>query len=283
MQSSTLLPAIFIFSLASCNTVKFIQHTPTLANTGQHTARNQLHGKLLYSSGNSTANSSDYYGSDNESIHGLQAQASYSISNSLAIQSSFMHSSEKGASLRNSLTNRPKKIDYNYKRNITEGGLAYYKNLNAKKSFFIELAGGAGSGSYKATEANSVIVPGGRFYDHNVFKLYFQPSVYYASSNIVVSVGGKFSSINFNNIKTNYTSQEREARSITTDNKLNISTFDFFMKADFYLAKLPWVGLNLQMQTTTDLQPNFYLNQNDFNVGIGLSFRLNPKGGKSKY
>lgn len=282
MQSSTLLSAICIFSLASCNTVKFIQHTPTLANTGQHTARNQLHGKLLYSSGNSSANSSDIngLGDNNESIHGLQAQASYSISNSLALQSSFMHSSEKGASLRNSLTSRPEKIDYNYKRNITEGGLAYYKNLNAKKSFFIELAVGTGFGSYKATEANSVIVPGGRFYDHNVFKLYFQPSVYYASSNIVVSVGGKFSSINFNNIKTNYTSQEREARSITTDNKLNISTFDFFMKADFYPAKLPRVGLNLQMLTTTDLQPNYYLNQNDFNVGIGLSFRLNTKGGK---
>lgn len=267
-----LLSSIIIFALSSCETAEFIQHTPTLANTGQHTGKDQLHGRLLYSTGSSTSNSgSNTLNTDPyESVNGVQAQASYSISGKLALQSSFMHSAEKGGNDNSGQT----VVVYNHKRTVTEAGLAFFDNLGNDNSFFIELAAGTGFGKFNSKEANSAIAPGGRFYDHNVFKLYAQPSVYYSSPSFCVNMGLKFSSINFSNISTNYTDLERSNRSINTGSSLHTTTLDFFMKADAYLKQLPWLGFNAQFLYSSDLQKKFNYNQTDWNAGFGLSFRL---------
>jgi hypothetical protein len=271
-----LLAAVSV--LSSCETAEFIQHTPTLANTGQHTGKNQLHGKVLYSTGSSTSNSNDNSSGNSpyQSVNGIQAQGSYSISSKLAIQSSYMHSSEKGGSEGSGQTN----IVYNYKRNVTEAGLAFFDNLDKDNTFFVELSGGTGFGKFNASEVSSLLVPGGRYYDHNVFKLYIQPSLYYASQNLCMSFGGKFSSIRFNNINTNYTSPERESRSITTGSSLRATTFDLFLKTDIYLNQLPWLGFNAQFLYSSDLKKSFNYNQNDWNAGFGLSIRLDNLSGK---
>ena len=274
-----ILPACIAFVFASCETASFIQHTPTLANTGQHTEKGELHGNLLYSSGSSTTNNISVSGSNDEpyeQVNGIQAKGSYSISNSLAIQSSYMHSSEKGGSI----NSNQKNIVYNYNRNITEAGLAFYENLNSNNSLFIEIGTGMGLGNNKATEVSSALVPGGRFYNHNIFKLYVQPSLYYVSKNFCVSVGGKLSHINFNDILTNYTTAERQNRSITTDNKLTTTTLDFFTKFDAFLTKLPWLGFNFQVLNSSDLGRKFNTNQNDNNIGFGLSFRFDKMSEK---
>jgi hypothetical protein len=264
--------------LSSCETAEFIQHTPTLANTGQHTGKDQLHGKILYSTGSSTSNSGDNTSGNNpyESVNGIQAQGSYSFSSKFAFHASYMHSSEKGGSENNG----QKTIVYNYKRNITEAGLAFFDNIDKDNSFFVEVAAGTGFGKFKTTEVSSLLVPGGRFYDHNVFKLYIQPSLYYASRNLGILAGTKFSSINFGNISTSYSSLERSNRSITTGSSLNTTTLDFFMKTDVYLNQLPWLGFNAQFLYSSDLKKRFNYNQNDWNMGVGLSFRLDNLSGK---
>lgn len=270
--------AILLLALSSCETASFIQHTPTLANTGQHTGKNQLHGKLLYSTGSSTSNSSDNNSSTNpyESINGIQAQGSYSIMEKLAIQSSYMHSSEKGGSEGNGQKN----IIYNYKRNVTEAGIAFFDNLSKDNTFFTEISAGTGFGKFNASEVSSLQVPGGRFYNHNVFKLYLQPSVYYASGNLCMGFGVKFASIRFNRIQTNYTNTERETRDITTNASLRASTFDLFLKTDVFLNRLPWLGFNAQFLYSTDQKKTFNYNQNDWNAGFGLSIRLDDLGRK---
>ena len=271
MRTIILFALLAIF-VASCTTAEFIQHTPTLANTGQHTGKGQINGKLLYSSGNSTSNSvvNSQGASPYEKVRGTQAQASFSVNNSLALQASFMHSSEQGGSKESGQTN----IVYRYNRNVTEGGLAFYDNLNEQKTLFIELGAGTGLGSFKATEAASVLAPGGRYYNHNVFKLYLQPSVYFVSKNIYFTGGLKFSYISFNGIKTTYSDLERTNRSLTTGNSLNTTTLDFFTKADVFLTKVPWLGLNGQLLLSSDLGKKFNYNQTDNNFGIGLSFRF---------
>ncbi|MCX6316472.1 MAG: hypothetical protein NTW29_04230 [Bacteroidetes bacterium] len=258
--------------LFSCETAEFIQHTPTLTNTGEHTGKNQLHGKILYSTGNSTSNSGDNSNgkSPYESVNGIQAQGSYSFASKFAFHSSYMHSSEKGGSEEFGQKN----VVYRYNRNITEAGFAFFDNLSSDNTFFVELAAGTGFGKFNATEVSSPLVPGGRYYDHNVFKLYLQPTIYYASPLVGMSTGLKFSSIRFNNINTNYTTGERENRSITTGSELKATTMDFFLKTDLYLRKLPWMGFNLQFLYSTDLKKTFNYNQTDWNAGLGLSFRL---------
>jgi hypothetical protein len=264
--------------LTSCETAEFIQHTPTLANTGQHTGKDQLHGKILYSTGSSTSNSNDNTSGSSpyESVDGIQAQGSYSFASKFAFHSSYMHSSEKGGSENAG----QKSIVYNYKRNITEAGLAFFDNIDKDNSFFVELAAGTGFGKFNATEVNSALVPGGRFYNHNVFKLYFQPSLYHASRNLGFTTGLKFSSISFSNINTNYTPGERESRSITTGSSLRATTVDFFVKTEVYLNQLPWLGLNAQFLYSSDLDKKFNYNQNDWNGGIGFSIRLDNLAGK---
>jgi hypothetical protein len=272
--------AFAAISFTSCTTAEFIQHTPTLANTGQHTAKNQFTGRALYSTGSSTSNSvsNDQGPSPYESVNGIQAQGSYSAGDHLAIQAAFMHSSEKGGSEESGNKN----IVYNYNRNIAEAGVAYFNALGSGGDFFFELGAGTGFGSYKATENSSLLVPGGRHYDHNVAKLYFQPSVYFVSQNIHLSSGFKFSFINFSSIKTNYTDAERESRLITTAGSLSTTTLDYFAKVEVFTNKLPWIGLSSQVLFSTDLQKKFNTNQTNNNFGIGLCFRFGDTGGKNK-
>ncbi len=267
-----LFSVVVVCTFSSCEIAEFIQHTPTLANTGQHTGKDQLHGKVLYSTGSSTSNSGNTIDGTNpyESVNGIQGQGSYSFHSKFAFHASFMHSSEKGGSE----TNGQKNIVYNYKRNITETGFTFFDDLNKANSLFFELAAGTGFGKFNASEVSSILAPDGRFYNHNVFKLYLQPSFYYASRNLCMAAGTKFSAIKFSSISTNYTSNERTTRSINNGTSLQTNTLDFFMKTDVYLNQIPWLGFNVQFLYSSDIKKKFNYNQNDWNTGIGLSFRL---------
>lgn len=256
----------------SCTTSEFIQHTPTLANAGMHQGKNEFTGNLYYSTGSSSSNS---YKNDNgpspyQSINGIQAQGSYSITSSLALQASYMRSDEKGGSVENG----NKSVVYTYNRNITETGIAYFKALSRDNNLFIELVLGAGFGEYNAAEPNSLLVPGGRFYEHNVFKIYFQPSGYFISKNVHISSGFKMYPMNFNKIKTDYTRQERESRLLPIQNYLSTFNFDVFLKTEFFLNKMPQLGISLQALFANGGGEKFNGNLNDNNYGIGLRFRL---------
>lgn len=275
-----ILLALLAAGFSSCTTAEFIQHTPTLANTGQHTDKDQFTGKLLYSTGSSSSNSivSSSGPSPYEKVRGIQTQGSYSVSNALAVQASYMHGNEEGGTEESN----KKSVVYKYNRNITEAGLAWYKNLDQEKKFFIEIGTGTGFGRFKTTEVTSVIAPGGRFYDHSVLKLYLQPSVYYVTKNFCFSSGFKLAHINFNNIETNYSDLERTNRSITTEDKLSTTTLDYFVKGDAFLSELPWIGVNFQFLRSSDLGKKFNLNQTDSNFGIGLCFRFGQFAGAKK-
>lgn len=97
MRYLTLLSGLIII-FSSCTTAEFIQHTPTLVNSGMHTGKDQFTGRALYSSGSSTTNNVDNSAgaSPYQSINGFQAQGSYSVASNLAIMGSHMYSGEKG-------------------------------------------------------------------------------------------------------------------------------------------------------------------------------------------
>lgn len=175
-----------------------------------HTDKDQFTGRALYSSGGSTSNSVDNSTgpSPYQSVNGFQAQGSYSVAPNLAITGLFMHSGEKGGSEENQI----KTLVYDYKRNVTEAGLAFFQPFSERKKFFVEVSAGTGFGKYRATELNSVLVPGGRYYNNNVFKLWFQPSFYFISPYVHISTGVKIASVNINSIKTNYLAGARIPR-----------------------------------------------------------------------
>lgn len=275
-----ILTAIIAASISSCTTASFIQHTPTLANTGQHTGKDQFTGRALYSTGTSTtsSNKNTQGASPYQSVNGVQLQGSYSVSKSLAIQSSFMHSAEKGGSE----TGGSKTIVYNYNRNIAEFGLAYFNSISGSENFYGEVGVGAGIGSYKATENPSGLAPGGRFYNHNVSKIYIQPSIYYVSPNVHIAGGLKFSFLSFTSIKSDYSSDERITRSLPTGDKLSTNTLDYFVKAEFFTNNVPWLGISTQMLFSTDLQRKFNSRQNDNNYGVGLCFHFGDMNKSSK-
>lgn len=274
---------IFIFtavSLASCYTAEFIQHTPTLANSGQHTKKGEFTGKAMYSTGGSTANSKTNAQQENpyESINGIQAQVSYAVAKNIAVQGSYMHSGEQGGSIKSST----KDIVYKYKRNMAEAGMSWFAPINKKETFFFEMAVGAGFGKYKSTGAASVTLPGGRFYNHNVTEFFIQPSLYSITTNgnIYSGLGVKIANVNFNNISTNYSAAERDSREITNAVKLNTQTVGIFTSVEVFTNRLPWLGISFQGMFTHDMGQRFNLNYNDFNGGIGLCIRPGRKSKK---
>lgn len=271
MRSIFLMAGIASF-LASCTTAEFIQHTPTLVHSGMHTDKNQFTGRALYSSGSSTNNSVDNSTgpSPYQSVNGFQAQVSYSVTPNLAVTGSFMYSGEKGGSEENQV----KTLVYDYKRNVTEAGLALFQPLSDRKKFFFEASAGTGFGKYRATEQNSILVPGGRFYDNNVFKLWLQPSFYFISPNIHISTGVKIASIHINSIKTNYTLTERETRDITTAPKLRTTTTDWFFRTEIFIPGAEWIGFSAITQQTVDSKQRFNSNINDSNYGVGIVVKL---------
>ena len=276
MRYLSLLAGIACF-FASCTTAEFIQHTPTLVNSGMHTDKDQFTGRALYSSGSSLNNSVDNSTgpSPYQSVNGFQAQGSYSVAPKLAVMGSFMYSGEKGGSEENQV----KTLVYNYKRNVTEAGLAFFQPLSEQKKFFFEVAAGTGFGKYSATELNSVLVPGGRYYDNNVFKLWVQPSFYFISPYVHISSGVKIASININSIKTNYTLLERENREITTAPKFTTTTTDWFFRTEIFLPGAEWIGFSAETMQTTDSKRRFNSNINDSNYGVGIVVKL---GGMTK-
>ena len=276
-----LIPAVmFCILQTSCETSTFIQHTPTLANTGMHTGKGEFTGNLYYSTGSSSSNSYENGSgaSPYQSVNGIQAQGSFSLFPSFALQAAYMSSDEKGGSKENG----NKTIVYTYKRNITETGLAYFHAISKDKSFFMELGAGMGFGKYDAKENNSTLAPGGRYYNHDVTKFYFQPSFYFLSTNIHLSSGLKFSAISFKNITTDYTLQERESRLLPKYNSYNSATLDFFFKAEFFLNNLPQVGITTQALFSGELGNSYSGYLNDNNYGIGLRFRLGKPGNSDK-
>lgn len=271
MRYLTLLSGLIII-FSSCTTAEFIQHTPTLVNSGMHTGKDQFTGRALYSSGSSTTNNVDNSAgaSPYQSINGFQTQGSYSVASNLAIMGSHMYSGEKGGSEEN----QDKTLVYTYKRNVTEAGLAFFQPFSDKKRFFFEAAAGTGFGKYNATEVNSVLVPGGRFYNNNIFTLWIQPSFYFISPNVHISSGVKVSSVKINAIKTNYSNIERETREITTAPELRTTTMDLFFRTEIFLPGAEWIGFSAETQQTTDTKRRFNSNINDSNFGIGVVIKL---------
>ncbi len=271
MRIIFLLAGILCF-FASCTTAEFIQHTPTLVHSGMHTDKNQFTGRALYSSGSSTNNSVDNSTgpSPYQSLNGVQAQGSYSVAPNLAVTGSFMYSGEKGGSEENQV----KTLVYDYKRNVTEAGLAFFQPFSDRKNFFFEAAAGTGFGKYRATEQNSTLVPGGRFYDNNVFKLWLQPSFYFISPYVHISTGVKIASIHINSIQTNYTLTERETREITTAPKLRTTTTDWFFRTEIFIPGAEWIGFSAITQQTVDSKRRFNSNINDSNYGLGIVLKL---------
>lgn len=267
MRNLALLAGIAL-AFSSCTTAEFIQHTPTLVNSGMHTDKNQFTGRALYSSGSSTNNSLDNSTgpSPYESINGFQAQGSFSVASNLAVMGSYMHSGEKGGSEENQI----KKLVYDYKRNVTEAGLAYFLPLSLEKKYFFEAAAGTGFGKYSAIELNSVLVPGGRYYNNNIFKLWLQPSFYFISPYVHISAGIKIAAIHVNAINTNYTLPEREAREITTASRLRTTTTDWFFRTEVFIPGAEWIGFSAVTQVTTEMKRSFNSNINDSNFGIGV-------------
>jgi len=271
MRFTFLLAGIACF-FASCTTAEFIQHTPTLVHPGMHTAKNQFTGRALYSSGSNTFNSVDNSvgPSPYQSVNGFQAQGSYSVTPQLAVTGSLMYSAEKGGSEENQI----KTLVYDYKRNVTEAGLAFFQPLSDRKKFFFEASAGTGFGKYRATERNSVLVPGGRFYDNNVFKLWLQPSFYFISPYVHISTGVKIAAININSIQTNYTLMERETREITTAPKLRTFTTDWFFRTEVFIPGAEWIGFSVITQQTLENNQRFNSNINDSNFGLGVVVKL---------
>jgi hypothetical protein len=197
--------SFFALILTSCNfTAPLIQHTPPLASIASHTNK----GELITAGYYKTAHDIRNFGTNDSSrkgyyqkVNGLQAQSSYAITNSIALSSSYMYSKESNGFV--VPTGKDSGI-FNYRRNLGELGISFYNPISANSQWYSSIGFGIGYGNNKTTENRNNNITSNSFYNHDIFKVYIQPSIYTISENNHLILGVKVSMIQFKNVKTSY-------------------------------------------------------------------------------
>jgi hypothetical protein len=269
---------LFALLLISCNfTAPLIQHTPPLATVATHTNK----GELITAGYYKTANDIRNFGTNDSSrkgyyqkVNGLQVQSSYAINNSVALSSSYMYSKETNGFV---LPSGRDSGLFNYKRNLGELGISFYNPLSPNSKWYSSIGMGIGYGNNKTTEnRNSTITPT-NFYNHDIYKIYFQPSFYNVTQNGHLVLGVKVSMIQFKNVKTSYTAEQRSRKRLFALNSSSNLLADFYCEYIYYIKTLPWLGVQTQFLFSTDLSKKLSYNHNNINAGVGLCIRLRGK------
>ena len=154
----------------------------------------------------STDLSASPFGADNsgkDKSNGLDLHAAVAITNGFAVQANYMSRSERNGGNENNVDNTA----INYKRNMAELGLGFFKSIGRRDKVMFQVFGGAGKGEFSFTDegqdANGTF--GIHHHQADVFKVYIQPAfIFRPKKTFALSVSSRVSFINFRNIKTDY-------------------------------------------------------------------------------
>lgn len=210
MKSAFFLILIFYFliSLSSCYTPRYV-YSPPAQNVPLLTEKGDSKLGIVYSTnltGTKPIDNQKFKGYSN----GIDIHSAYAINNKFAVQANFFSRSEMNggdfSGTRDSAVIR-------YKRNLTEIGAGYYTQLSGGKSsgtyFQIFAGGGIGQFSFTDNGRDNNNVQTLNFHQSKIAKFYFQPAILFQSrKQVEVALSSRFSIINYNNIKTDYTNDE---------------------------------------------------------------------------
>jgi hypothetical protein len=199
---------------------------------------------------------------------GYDLQGAVAVTNNFAIQANYFNRTERNKGNDGNLDNSV----INYRRELTEIGLGYFRSIHSRDKVMFQVFAGAGKGNFKFTDAGNDLnnLPYTRFHQADIIKIYIQPAfIFRVKENFALSVSSRHSFINFSNILTDYSPLELQ------DYQLEDLEFGYraFWEPGFTntigFNKLP--GLKLEYQLSTSLlvsQRN--IDYRSFNFSLGL-------------
>jgi len=264
--------AILPVLLISCNTSRYIyspatQNVPVLVKKGD---------SKLSASYSTDLSDPPFADNSTESVpeknNGFDLQGAVALTDNFALQASYFNRTERD----NSNGYYSGDAVVNYKRNLAEIGIGYFKSLNARDKVFFQLFGGAGKGKFsltdRGTHTDSVSTNYTRYHQADITKFYLQPAmIFRPRPGFALSISTRLSIIKYGNIKTDYT--DSELQDYELDN-LSRGTYAFWEPAftnSFGFKKLP--GLRFEYQLGFSLSLNERpIHYHPFNFSLGMAF-----------
>jgi hypothetical protein len=270
----TLITVLALLTFTSCYTPRFA-YSPTAHNVPVLAEKNDSKLAVSYSTNGDMRSTDNSY--DRNRSNGIDVQAAYAVTNHIAVQGSYFSRSEKTHDNTSDFGFDSSVV--RYKRNLFEIGAGFFTPIDSKKRVFFQAFGGIGFGRFNFTDygRNSSYQLYYRFHDADIFKYYLEPAISFRSSNEVfaASLSTRFSVINFKNVKTNYTFQEKKDFKLDSLNRFASVFFEPAFVNSYGFNKLP--GLRIEYQVGLCLlMSRQIMDYRTFNFSVGLMFDI-PK------
>jgi len=262
-----------LFGATSCYTPRYVyspsaHNVPVLVNKGDS--------KLAfnYSTNFSKRNESGAIVRNNKSS-GFDLQGAYAMSKKFALQINYYQRKEKNNG-DFSASNLDSSV-INYKRDLTEFGFGYYRQLMRNHQAIFQVFAGIGIGRFKFTDIgrdqNNVFH--NNYHDAGVTKLFLQPAFTIRNKNFSASLSSRFSLIYFRDIKTDYSANDLDNYKLDSLNYHPRLFWEPAIVNTFGFKKIP--GLQLEFQAGfCILQSPLFIDYRSFNFSAGVLFDV-PK------
>jgi hypothetical protein len=245
-------------------------YSPTATNTPIFTKKGDSKIAVNYSS-NLTANWLHKNNNINKAV-GFDVQTAYAIAPHWAIQLNFFNRKEKN--IEPVITTNTNITTIDYKRNLTEVGIGYFKRSKKNKQVTLQIFIALAKGSFNFTD--EIVFPNNtssnKYHDVKITKFFVQPALSIQfKKNIFATLSSKISFLFFNTINTNYTSSELIKYSL---NNLTNSPRVFWEPAviqTFGFKKAPAIKLECQVDFSFLLSKQF-VDARFFNFSVGVLF-----------
>ncbi len=246
-----------ILIIVSCNTPRYI-YSPTAHHVPVLTKKGDSKLGAVYSTNAVGQEKQDGVEIDNRS-RGYDLHGAVAITDNFAIQASHFYRCEKSEGGIDSTIVK-------YKRNLTELGLGYYLPVNDNRNVFFQVFAGAGLGRFSFTDNDRF---GSYYHQANITKIYLQPAILFKTKgSFTTSIALRLSSINYSNIKTNYTAIQLSNYYLDDLNNRAKIFFEPATVSSFGFKNVP--GLRFEIQGGLSfLMARNYVDYRKFNFSIG--------------
>jgi len=275
MKTRVLPGLALIVIFAACNTPRYA-YSPNAHNVPVFSKQFDSKLSANYSTNadiNSNDNNTNRY--SHNRANGYDIQGAIAVTDHIGVQGSYF--SRRETTYGDAYNGDSSVV--RYKRNLTEFGAGYFTSINKKDKIFFQVYAGVGFGKLKLTDASKDFngVQYTRFYNSDIRKYYIEPAIIFRNKEIfAASLSTRFSVINFRNVSTNYTQDEKQSYRLDSLNRYGTVFFEPAFVNSYGFNKLPGFRIEYQLgfSVPIDLNSEPILDYRPFNFSIGLVFDI---------
>lgn len=168
--------------------------------------------------------------------------------------------------------------NYSTSRNLFEGGIGYFNNLNEGFVFETYVVGGVGNLSYNNSDIYTTPTVDKKF-TTGFTRFFIQPSIGYTNDFVDVAFSTRIVKLGFNSIKNDgYTAQD-----LKDENILDLDKTNYYFIEPTFTVRMGYKWCKIHLQAVYSNKVNFEpLNYQKFSFNFGLHINIAPRLNKSK-